>query len=472
MKFIYGLSIFFASILDVNAGWTWSGDTIIDIASEEENLSTLVSFLDKAGLVPVLDSYGRYTVFAPVNDAFDKLPQEIVDKYQDDVWINHLQSLLLYHVLGQKVFSEDLTVGLEETTLEGNSVKVTSLEPVKINDAEVISADIQASNGVVHVIDTVLLPPSATDTIVDIALENPDFSTLVDLLGKAGLVETLQGDGPFTVFAPTNDAFGQLPEETVNLLVDPNNVGVLTDILLYHVVSGNAVAKSLSEGQKVETVEGSTVSVSFHPITINNVLVIVKDILASNGVIHVIDSVLFPPTIGSIVDVITSDDTFSTLASLVDAAGLTTTLQGEGPFTLFAPINSAFGKLPADVVEAVTSDIALLTDVLTYHVVPSKVLSTDLKKGLEVETVYSDNFIEVTCLHPPTINNNAHISAYDILTKNGVIHVITSVLIPEGLKIEENMSCTSGSLCKSDCCALTLFFGKVCREKAWYSLCV
>jgi len=349
------------------------------------------------------------------------------------VWINHLQSLLLYHVLGQEVLSMDLSVGLEAVTVEGNSVEVTSLDPVKINNAEVVSADILARNGVVHVIDSVLLPPSATDTIVDIALANPEFSTLVTLLSSAGLVETLQGDGPFTVFAPTNDAFAQLPSSLVKTIVDPKNINQLTDILLYHVVSGNAVADSLREGQKVVTVEGSTVSVSLHPISINNVLVTVKDVLASNGVVHIIDSVLVPPTIGSIMDIIKSDDTFSILASLVDAAGLTSTLEGDGPFTLFAPTDSAFENLPDDVIKALKDDDALLANVLTYHVVPSKVLSSDLEKGLKVETAFANNFIKVTSLHPPTINKNAHITSYDILASNGVIHVITSVLIPKGL---------------------------------------
>merc|ERR1712157_700916 len=331
--------------------------------------------------------------------------------------------------------------GLKAKSLEGNTVEVTSLDPVTINDAEVVTADVEACNGVVHIIDTVLLPPSATDTIVDIALANPAFSTLVNLLGKAGLVQVLQGDGPFTVFAPTNDAFSQLPEETVNFLVDPSNVETLVDVLTYHVVPGIAVAKSLDEGQKIKTVEGSTVSVSLRPITINNALVTVADILASNGVIHVIDSVLLPPKTSSIADIIKSDDTLSTLESLVDAAGLMSTLDGDGQFTLFAPINRAFENLPSDVVETITGDETLLKNVLTYHDLPSKVLSTDLKKGLEAETAFPGNSIKVTSLRPPTINNNALIASYDILAKNGVIHVITSVLVPESVT-PINKQCT------------------------------
>eukprot|EP00586_Coscinodiscus_wailesii_P006173 CAMPEP_0172479830 /NCGR_PEP_ID=MMETSP1066-20121228/4653_1 /TAXON_ID=671091 /ORGANISM="Coscinodiscus wailesii, Strain CCMP2513" /LENGTH=118 /DNA_ID=CAMNT_0013240633 /DNA_START=58 /DNA_END=410 /DNA_ORIENTATION=+ len=118
MKLLFGLGILFAYVTCVDAEWQ-RGKSIAEITSEEDDLSTLVTFLDKAGLVPVLDSRGRYTVFAPVNDAFDKLPSEVVAKYNSDDWINHLQSLLLYHGLGQRVYSSDLTIGLKAKTLEG-----------------------------------------------------------------------------------------------------------------------------------------------------------------------------------------------------------------------------------------------------------------------------------------------------------------------------------------------------------------
>jgi len=470
MKFPVVLSLFASVIPHTNSSWL--GNTVVDIATENEKFSTLVTFLDLAGLVPILDSWGSYTVFAPSNEAFDKLPDEVVSKYKGEIWKSHLQSLLLYHVLGTRILSTDLSVGLEAITLEGNTIEVTSLEPVTINDSEVISPDIMASNGVLHVMDSVLLPPSATDTIVDIAVKNPDFSTLVDLLGKADLVETLQGDGPFTVFAPTNAAFKQLPPETVDFLVDPDNISVLNNILLYHVVQGIATSGSLSEGQKVQTVEGSTVSISLYPVTINNAVVVVKDILASNGVIHVVDSVLLPSTVGTVADIIKSDDTFSTLESLLENADLMSVLDGDGPFTLFAPTDSSFEALPANFVASVTGDAIKLANVLTYHVISGKVLSADLEVGLEAETVFPENFIEVTSVHPPIINSNTHIAAYDILATNGVIHIVTSVLIPEGLKLEGNEQCESSALCKSKCCAWSLFFGSQCRHPAWYTICV
>ncbi|MGC9341448.1 MAG: fasciclin domain-containing protein, partial [Bacteroidales bacterium] len=170
---------------------------------------------------------------------------------------------------------------------------------VFINDAKVIIADIEAENGVVHVIDAVLIPEPEMmpETVVDIIANSEVHETLEAAVIAAGLVETLQGEGPFTVFAPTDDAFAALPEGTLDaLLADPN--GALTDILLYHVVAGKALSTDLSDGQIIETVLGEdiTVSISNEGVFINGAQVTIADIEAGNGVVHVIDAVLTPST--------------------------------------------------------------------------------------------------------------------------------------------------------------------------------
>ena len=182
-----------------------SAQSIVDIAAGDDRFTTLVAAVTKAGLVDTLAGDGSFTVFAPTNEAFADVN---VDKLLQDEWSAHLTSILLYHVLGSEVFSSDLTqVGQTAQTLEGSNVEVTSLDPVQINNAEVILADLSADNGVVHVVNEVLLPPSATSTIVDLVVGTPGiFSTLVSLLSDANLVEALSGDGPFTVFAPSNEA--------------------------------------------------------------------------------------------------------------------------------------------------------------------------------------------------------------------------------------------------------------------------
>merc|ERR1711959_724281 len=175
---------------------------------------------------------------------------------------------------------------------------------VFINDAEVTKADIDASNGVIHIVNRVLIPPKAmtaisaqASTIVDLAVATPDLSTLVTALKAGKLVDTLSGAGPFTVFAPTNEAFARLPKSLLDHLLDPKNIKELQDVLTYHVASGSVHAKDLKNDEKIKTVEGKEVEARIFGsrVFINNAQVTKADIDASNGVIHIVDHVLIPP---------------------------------------------------------------------------------------------------------------------------------------------------------------------------------
>ena len=181
-------------------------------------------------------------------------------------------------------------------TVQGEPVRISvEGDNVRINDSLVVIADIVASNGVIHVIDAVLLPPEPLGSIVDIALGDERFETLVAALQAAELVETLQGEGPFTVFAPTDDAFAALPEGTVAALLE--DIPALTNILLYHVVAGDVRAADVVTLDSAVTVQGEPVRISVEGdnVRINDSLVVIADIVASNGVIHLVDAVLLPP---------------------------------------------------------------------------------------------------------------------------------------------------------------------------------
>jgi len=215
-----------------------------------------------------------------------------------------LTDILLYHVVSGKVMAADVTALTSATTVLGKDVAIkVDMGNVYINEAKVIITDIETSNGVIHVIDAVLLPPAEdaameTNTIVDIAVADGRFTTLVAALGAAELVETLSGEGPFTVFAPTDDAFAALPAGTLDSLLLPENKQQLTDILLYHVVSGKVMAADVVTLTSATTVLGKdvTITVKDGNVFLNDtVQVIITDIEASNGVIHVIDAVLLPP---------------------------------------------------------------------------------------------------------------------------------------------------------------------------------
>jgi len=288
--------------------------TIVDIAVEDGRFTSLVAAVQAAGLVDTLSSEGPFTVFAPTDDAFAVLPAGTVEGLLAD--IPALTDILLYHVVTGKVMAADV-VGLDgqsaETALAGKSVDIkVDMGNVYLNEnVKVVITDIEASNGVIHVIDTVLLPPSdevmSEDAmgekmdIVDTAVADGRFTTLVAAVQAAELVDTLKSEGPFTVFAPTDDAFAALPAGTIDSLLLPENKQQLTDILLYHVIAGKVMAADVValDGQSAETaLAGKSISIKIDGdkvILNDSVNVIITDIETSNGVIHVIDAVLLPP---------------------------------------------------------------------------------------------------------------------------------------------------------------------------------
>ena len=281
--------------------------SIVDLAVASPDLTTLVTALQAADLVSTLaDEDALFTVFAPTDDAFAALGDEAIAALLADV--EALTDVLLYHVVGGAAVDS-----IDATALYGEMVTMLNEADVAIdirdgelfvNESKVIIKDIPATNGIIHVIDMVLIPESEdggepAGTIVDIALADPQFSTLVTALEAADLVSTLADEtAVFTVFAPTDDAFALLGTDTINSLLA--DIPTLTDILTYHVIADQAVdsATAISlDGSDVEMLNGDTVSVSVQDgiLYINDSAVIVADVVATNGVIHVIDAVLTPP---------------------------------------------------------------------------------------------------------------------------------------------------------------------------------
>jgi uncharacterized surface protein with fasciclin (FAS1) repeats len=299
--------------------------TIVDVAVAAGNFDTLVAAVEAAGLAETLSGEGPFTVFAPTDDAFAALPDGLVDALLLPENQETLTKILTYHVVSGTVMSSDVTDG-DVATVEGQSVTLSTENGVMVNEANVIAADVMASNGVIHAIDAVLLPPDVDpsalladeamedesmsdeemsdeaaegDTIVDVAVAADDFTTLVAAVEAAGLAETLSGEGPFTVFAPTDEAFAALPDGLLDALLLPENEEALVEILTYHVV-GAEVPSSAVEPGDVETLQGEDITLAVADdgtVTVNEATVIAVDVEASNGVIHVIDAVIVPPSI-------------------------------------------------------------------------------------------------------------------------------------------------------------------------------
>ena len=314
--------------------------SVLDLAVEAGQFSTLIAAIDAAGLAETLEGEGPFTVLAPTDAAFDAAFEALgitaADLLADT---ETLTAILTYHVLPQAADSQLVATldGSSVPTVNGQSVDVNVVDgQIMINEATVVSADLVADNGIVHVLDAVLLPPdvaealgvamaddmeeettttteatttttteAALPTISEIVAEaaagDPaEFTVLLAALDTAGLVDALNGDGPFTVFAPTDAAFVALLEDlgitAEELLADPN----LANILLYHVVSGEFLAADVIELAPVDVptlYEENTISIAVvdGSVVINDVAtVITPDVMASNGVIHVIDAVLVP----------------------------------------------------------------------------------------------------------------------------------------------------------------------------------
>ena len=291
---------------------------IVQVAAGNKQFSTLVALVKQAGLASTLAGKGPFTVFAPTNAAFANLKKhkpELYDQVTSDRAL--LRTVLTYHVASGRIpGTAALAVAKRKgtvKTVQGERISL-SVRGGKIaldNAARVIIPDVKASNGVIHAIGAVLVPPSLsaspapTQSIVEIAVGNPSFTTLVSLVQKAGLAATLAGPGPFTVFAPTNAAFEKLRAAApATFAAVTSDNALLAKVLTYHALAGStkspAAIASAQSGGSVTTVQGEPIKLSLvgGKLTLNGASTVTQaDILATNGVIHVIDTVLVPPSL-------------------------------------------------------------------------------------------------------------------------------------------------------------------------------
>ena len=271
---------------------------------------------------------------------------------------------------------------------------------------------------------------TVSNTIYDIVSNSNDHTILNIAIDSCSLDGALSGPGPFTLFAPTDAAFNNLPAGTVSSLL--SNIPALTQILEHHVVADSVMSGMLSNGQIVTTLLGTdlTIIINSSGVFIDNAQVTVADIIADNGVVHVIDAVLIPATsTNSIYDIVSNSASHTTLKTAIDACSLDGVLSGPGPFTLFAPTDAAFNNLPAGTVTALLNDIPQLTDILKHHVVTDSVMSGMLSNGQVVTTLLGTD-ITVTINATGVFIDNAQVTLADLVSDNGVVHIIDAVLLP------------------------------------------
>ena len=476
-------------------------DDTQDIPTNAQNTGvhdSLVAALSHAGLVSALQADGPFTVFAPTDDAFAAAGIDL-STFDTDEENATLSDILLYHVVSGSVAASDVTDGMSAEALNGDDLSFTVSDgSVMVNDATVTTADVMASNGIIHVIDMVLMPPADLADIPTVAQGTGIHTSLVAAVVQAELLTTLQGDGPFTVFAPTDDAFAAAGIDLA-ALDTVEGKAALTDILLYHVVSGAVPSSAVTDGMSAAAVNGDDLSFTVgEGVMVNDANVVLADVPASNGVIHVIDKVLMPPadvteedgdicynmathTVAAgasfaecmayayyedyqmngqtftgcyntvthtltmvsqaeceaymwtpAVDIAMTASATTIHNSLVAAlaqAELVATLQGDGPFTVFAPTDDAFAAAGIDLAALDTVEgKAALTDILLYHVVSGAVPSSAVTDGMSAAAVNGDD-LSFT-VGEGVMVNDANVVLADVPASNGVIHVIDKVLMP------------------------------------------
>lgn len=290
---------FFGLALAVVAGLSGVANAqknIVETAVEAGSFKTLVAAATAADLGGALSGPGPFTVFAPTDEAFAKLPKGTVETLLKPENKAKLQAILKYHVVSGTVMAADVVKVKGAVSLNGQRIAVkVDGGKVAVDGANVVKTDIKCSNGVIHVIDSVILP--STDLIPAVADKTGSFKTLLAAVKAAGLAETLSGEGPFTVFAPSDAAFAKIPEATLKDLLKPENKDKLVAILTYHVVPGRVFSEGALEAKSAKTVQGSSVKISVKDgaAYVDNAKIVTTDINAGNGVIHVIDTVIMPP---------------------------------------------------------------------------------------------------------------------------------------------------------------------------------
>ena len=401
--------------------------SIPEAVAASDDLSVLETAVGAAseGIREALAS-GPITVFAPVDAAFEGIDLGSLTQEQID-------AILSYHVVEGQLLAGELSDGQTLTTVNGATLTVNiGGEGVTLTDAAgasiaVESTDLRLLNGVVHTIGGVLQPSIPPESIVDVA-QAAGLTSLLTAATTAGLADTLATGGPFTVFAPTNAAFDALGAAA------PTDPGLLANVLLHHVVPGEQGSADVLAADGFDTAAKTRIAVddAASPPTIGGAQLDLEnlDVEASNGVVHLLDQVMIPPTI--LEAAVTTEDlsTLATAASAADPA-VTQTLSGPGPITVFAPVNSAFNDVD---VPALVADPDRLTDILTYHVTTGQVLSTDLSDGQEVTMA---NGVTLTVNVTPEgvtltdgLGQEIPVVETDIRLLNGTVHLIGGVLNP------------------------------------------
>uniref|UniRef100_A0A671L7S5 Periostin-like n=1 Tax=Sinocyclocheilus anshuiensis TaxID=1608454 RepID=A0A671L7S5_9TELE len=399
------------------------GNSIQDVIEVDDDLSTLSTVATASGLIEKLGQPGHFTLFAPTNDAFDKLDREILDRLMEDK--NSLQALLNYHLLNSVQCSEAIMAGTSYETLEGSNIEIgCDGDSLTVNGIKmVLKKDIVTTNGVIHLIDQVLMPNSAKQVMELVGQSQGTFS---DMLTELGLSAAMRPQAEYTLLAPVNAAFN---DEVMFM-----DQSFLKIILENHILKNKIVLSQLYSGQRLETLAGKFLRVFVYrtAVCIENACLIRGSKEGSNGALHLMKT-LITPAESSMYQLLVKNGAFKIFLSLMEAAGLTDLLKQEGDFTLFAPTDEAFAGLSERDLSLLKSDVNALRAILLYHFSNGIFIGegletgvTNLLKTLQGSILKANESMQV---------NTVKVPDSDLMATNGVIHFVRTLLYPEDIPV-------------------------------------
>jgi len=406
--------------------------TIYEYVEANNNHSILKNAIDLAGLEFIYNGVGPLTLFAPTNAAFDNIPDEVLGAILNGPQ-SGITDLLLRHTLDDDYSAADLLALMTRNNVNAEELVFTTINnDVYVNNSRIEVIDLQFDNGIVHVMDAVIVLPEEQNTIMDVVENSADHTILEEAINAAGLFDKYELETSLTLFAPTDAAFNALPTSMLNdLLADPN--GSLRDLILYHSLDDRLESTDLTEGLVLTTSSGEELEVFIDglDIFINEALISVRDVVADNGIVHVMDAVIQPIVIrNTVYDVISNSSNFSLLKEAIDAAGIDQLLINDPTITVFAPSNQAFQNISQDSIDSWMSDPdGLLREILLYHTFDRLLPTSNMSDGLNIvmangETaVISDRFDGLYI-------NDSRLSTPDIPADNGYVHGINSFSMP------------------------------------------
>ncbi|XP_060621305.2 transforming growth factor-beta-induced protein ig-h3 [Anolis sagrei] len=398
-------------------------NNILQIVEVEEDLETLLTAVTAAGLNSLLEKEGQYTLLAPTNEAFEKIPQETLNRILRDP--EALKDLLSNHILKSAMCAEAIIAGLSMETLEGNMLEIgCNGDELTLNGRPIIAnKDVMATNGVIHFVNELLIPDSVKN-LLELGRES-DVSTSIELFQRAGLGSHLTGNERLTLLVPTNSYYkGRTPSADRNLLRD-------------HIIKQQLSSKYLFHGQKLETLSGKELRVFVYRnnLCIENACIAAHDKRGRFGTLFAVDKMVTPP-IGTVMDVLKADDRFSTLVAAIQSAGLTEMLNRPRSFTVFAPTNEAFRAMSQRELNKLMGNAKELANILKYHIGEEILVSGAVGAAVRIKSLQGDK-LEVSSKNDDIYINKEPVAEADIMATNGVIYAVNTVLQPPASKANE-----------------------------------